>query len=98
LGNEWTDNVQEKIKSIWITGELSIDVRENLKKKGSVKLKKEFEPKFIPDNPLTENPYDYKSMKKMSIPKEDTHAGTGIKEINGKADEIDAENLLGDDD
>ncbi len=75
-----------------------MEVRGKLKKKGSVKLKKEFEPKFIPDNPLTENPYDYKKTKNLSIPKEDTHPGTGLQELNGKADEIDVKNMLGEDD
>ena len=59
-------------------------------------MKKEFEPKFIPDNPLTENPYDYKKIKKQSIPQEDTHPGAGLKETN--VDEIDAKNMLGEDD
>lgn len=61
-------------------------------------MKKEFEPKFIPDNPLTENPYDYRKVKKQSIPQEDTHPGAGLQELNGKVNEIDAENMLGEDD
>jgi len=61
-------------------------------------LKKEFEPKKIPDNPLTENPYDYKKTKKQSLPKEDTHPGAGLRQLNGRADEINAKALLGEND
>lgn len=58
-------------------------------------MKREFEPKFIPDNPLTENPYQVK--KRLSVPKEDTHQGTGLRELDGHVSEVDAKNLLGED-
>ena len=74
-------------------------------------LKKEFKPKFFPDNPLTENiapgsgkPNNspgrnlYKDKKRVSIPKEDTHPGAALRELNGEVNEVDAKNLLGEDD
>lgn len=74
-------------------------------------MKKEFKPKFFPDNPLTENivpgsgkPNNspdhnlYKGKKRLSIPKEDTHPATGLRELNGEVNEVDAKSLLGEDD
>jgi len=67
-------------------------------KERKVKLmKKEFEPKFIPDNPLTKNPYDPRDTSRKSIPREDTHPGTGLRELNGEANELSAESMLGED-
>jgi hypothetical protein len=60
-------------------------------------LGKEFKPKFIPDNPMTENPYDLRDKKRISVPKEDTHQGVGLRELNGEVNEVDAKNLLGED-
>ncbi|MFX4261002.1 hypothetical protein ACOBQJ_02250 [Pelotomaculum propionicicum] len=60
-------------------------------------MKKEFEPKFIPDNPLTKNPYDPRDRGRISVPREDTHPGTGLRELNGEVNEVNAKNLLGED-
>lgn len=59
-------------------------------------MKKEFEPKFIPDNPLTKNPYDPRDKSRESIPGENTRPDT-FRELNGEANESSAESMLGED-
>lgn len=49
----------------------------------------------IPDNPPDYNP---DKNKKMVVPIEDTHPGTGLNHLTGKVDEPDARSLLGEDD
>jgi len=42
---------------------------------------------------------DHKKRKVDSlIPKEDTHPGPGLQELNGRVEEIDARSMLGEDD
>jgi len=60
-------------------------------------MEKEFEPKFVPDNPLTKNPQRPGDERKRFIPKEDTHAGIGLQKLDGIAEEIDGIDLLGED-
>ncbi|MFZ5645863.1 MAG: hypothetical protein ACOY46_20090 [Bacillota bacterium] len=48
-----------------------------------------------PDNPPD---YDLKKDKNSKIFGEDTHPGPGMEQFNGKIKEIDAANMLGEDD
>ena len=36
--------------------------------------------------------------EKKIVPKSDTHPGTGIKNLDGKVNEVEAQNMLGEDD
>lgn len=47
-----------------------------------------------PDNPPD---YGLGKGKKKVIPKDDTHPGTGLKQLNAEVNELDPDDLLGED-
>lgn len=73
-------------------------------------MKKKLSPESYTDNPSTgvgilsgfgnpDSPPDYnlKKGKQKAIPREDTHPGTGLNRLDGKLNDVDAQEMLGED-